>query len=109
MKRVITCRQRVLARLDGLRVGDRKVVTSVEVFGSRAGSTFRGPGPRPDSDLDVLVTMIPEFRGSRNERWIDEIGTDCEAAAGFPIRLHHPPNLPPFRQSVPGAQFRRVL
>lgn len=30
------------------------------VYGSRAGSTFRQPAPRPDSDLDVAVELVAD-------------------------------------------------
>jgi len=43
--------------LRGITVNGERAVSSIEAFGSRAGSTFRGRGPLPTSDLDVFVTL----------------------------------------------------
>ncbi|WP_329611634.1 polymorphic toxin-type HINT domain-containing protein [Kitasatospora herbaricolor] len=101
---------RVMARLSGLRVGEKRVVYSVEAFGSRAGSTFRGEGgPRPDSDLDILVTVDPAELAGRNGDWIYQtlasIKADFEAEAGFELSLHAPDNVGIFRKSIPGAEY----
>ena len=41
----------------GIEVNGQRAVSSVEAFGSRAGSTFRGRGPLPTSDLDIRITL----------------------------------------------------
>jgi hypothetical protein len=47
-----------LARaLKCIEIEGKRVIESVEAFGSRAGSTFRGRPPLPDSDLDLYVTL----------------------------------------------------
>jgi predicted nucleotidyltransferase len=87
---------RLVARLKGLRFGENKfVVESVEAFGSRAGSTFRGPGPKPTSDLDLLIKVrSQEFTTGatiRQQRFLnsrfDSIKVDFDKAAGFPVNF----------------------
>lgn len=84
---------RLVARLEGLNIGGQKVVGGVEAFGSRAGSQFRGRGPLPSSDLDVMITERAPFHvwGSRNEKFLskrlDQIATDFQAEAGFPVNF----------------------
>ena len=102
-----------MARLEGLRVGDKSVVTAVEAFGSRAGSTFRGRGPLSTSDLDLLVTIDPRILTGRNGPWVRnvlaEIGRDFEREAGFALSLYAPDNVGTFRQSISGARFLQLF
>jgi hypothetical protein len=44
--------------LKAVQVDGQPVVRSVEAFGSRAGSTYRGRPPSANSDLDIYVTLI---------------------------------------------------
>ncbi len=63
--------ERLLIRLKGIRG-----VIGIEAFGSRAGSTFRGSGPRPDSDLDMLIILSQGELDGRSGPWIRQtIGT----------------------------------
>lgn len=104
---------RALARLDGLRVGDKRVVQSVDAFGSRAGSTFRGRGPTASSDLDLLLRTNPALMSSRSGPWIDDvlgkISKDFEAEAGFPLSLHRPGLPDVFESSLKGTPLVRVF
>lgn len=104
---------RALARLDGLRVGDKRVVQSVDAFGSRAGSTFRGRGPTASSDLDLLLRTDPALMSSRSGPWIDDvlgkISKDFEAEAGFPLSLHRPGLPDVFASSLKGTPLVRVF
>jgi predicted nucleotidyltransferase len=97
---------RVISRLEGLRVGDRRVVESVEAFGSRAGSVFRGRGPLEGSDLDLLVTIDKAQLGGRNAPWIrstlQKIATDFYNEAGFELSIHAPENVTRFRAGLEG-------
>ncbi|WP_159400938.1 polymorphic toxin-type HINT domain-containing protein [Streptomyces sp. NRRL B-24484] len=101
---------RVMARLSNLRIGDKRIVFSVEAFGSRAGSTFRRPdGPTPDSDLDLLATIDPAELTGRNQAWIDQtiqsIKDDFKAETGITLSLHYPDNVTMFRKSIEGAEY----
>ena len=57
------------AALQRIEIDGKRVVGSVEAFGSRAGSTYRGRPPLPDSDLDVYIIMKSEVVNFR-KRWI---------------------------------------
>jgi predicted nucleotidyltransferase len=100
---------RVLARLQGLRLGDKSIVQGVDAFGSRAGSTFRGRGPTAASDLDLLVRIDPTALSGRSGPWIQRtlrsIVDDFEAEAGFPLSIHAPGNAGMFEKSIPGTTF----
>lgn len=100
---------RALARLQGLRLGDKSIVQGVDAFGSRAGSTFRGRGPTAGSDLDLLVRIDPTALGGRSGPWIQRtlrsIADDFEAEAEFPLSIHAPGNIGMFEKSIPGATF----
>ncbi|GAB2986221.1 RHS repeat-associated core domain-containing protein [Nocardioides montaniterrae] len=100
---------RALARLQGLRLGDKSIVQGVDAFGSRAGSTFRGRGPTAGSDLDLLVRIDPTALGGRSGPWIQRtlksIAGDFEAEAGFPLSIHAPGNIGMFEKSIPGVTF----
>jgi hypothetical protein len=43
--------------LKRIEIDGKPAVESVEAFGSRAGSTYRGRPPTPESDLDIYVTV----------------------------------------------------
>jgi hypothetical protein len=43
--------------LKRIEIEGKPAIESVEAFGSRAGSTFRGRPPLPDSDLDIYITL----------------------------------------------------
>jgi len=59
----------------GIEVNGQRAVSSVEVFGSRVGSTFRGRGPPPTSDLGLRITLSdPAHFGAVNSE-MTEIGT----------------------------------
>lgn len=100
---------RAIARLQGLRLGDKSIVQGVDAFGSRAGSTFRGRGPTAGSDLDLLVRIDPTALGGRSGPWIQRtlrsIADDFKAEAGFPLSIHAPGNIGMFEKSIPGATF----
>jgi predicted nucleotidyltransferase len=103
---------RVMARLDGLRVGDRPVVDGVEVFGSRAGSTYRGRGPTAESDLDMLVSIDPAVLQGRNGRWVrDTLGkirADFQEETNIELSLYAPDSVSTFKSSIPGTNFVRL-
>jgi hypothetical protein len=77
-------------RVYGIEVEGQPAVSSVEAFGSRAGSTFRGRGPLPTSDLDIRITL------SAVNAEMTEIGALFESAKGFPLEPTYViPGLPP--------------
>ena len=45
------------AAIKRIEINGQPAIESVEAFGSRAGSTFRGRPPLPGSDLDIYVTV----------------------------------------------------
>ena len=83
--------ERASARLYGMKVGDKPLVNSIEAFGSRAGSTFRGRGPSATSDLDLFVDMHPSLRWGRSAGWVDRtlqlIQSDFAREAGFKLDI----------------------
>ena len=80
----------------GIEVNGQRAVSSVEAFGSRAGSTFRGRGPLPTSDLDLRITLSdPAHFGTVNAQ-MTEIGTLFQSTKGFPLQSTYViPGLPP--------------
>ena len=104
---------RVLRRLGNLNLGGRRIVRSVEAFGSRAGSTFRGRPPLSDSDLDLLIDINPfdRFGRSRNfiSRVLGEIADDFQKEAGFPLSLHAPENVAAFKKPLECTPFVKLL
>jgi RHS repeat-associated protein len=82
---------RATARLYGMNVGGKPIVNSVEAFGSRAGSLFRGRGPLPNSDLDLFVDMHPSFRFGRSAAHIDRtlgsIAGDFARETGYKLQF----------------------
>lgn len=71
----------------GSEVNGQPAVSSIEAFGSRAGSMFRGRGPLPTSDLDIIITLN---ESAANPTWIttvnsqlNEIGAMFQEAKGF--------------------------
>lgn len=73
-----------------IEVDGTRVVESVEAFGSRAGSTFRGRPPLPDSDVDLYVTINSSIANSPaklNEvrQAIDEVADLFSAAKGIQV------------------------
>ena len=79
------------SQFKGISVNGAPAVSSVEAFGSRAGSTFRGRPPTPTSDLDVFVTLdsnvvnsAPIMRSVQSE--IGEIAELFEQAKKIPVR-----------------------
>jgi hypothetical protein len=50
--------------LKRIEIDDKPAIESVEAFGSRAGSTYRGRPPLPESDLDIYVTVKSEVANS---------------------------------------------
>jgi RHS repeat-associated protein len=84
---------RLTARISGLNIGGKKVFSNIEAFGSRAGSTYRGRGPLPTSDLDIMLTpRRPLYTySSRNQQFIryrlNQIRTDFESETGFPVNF----------------------
>lgn len=47
--------------LANLRKGDNFLVSNVEAFGSRAGSMYKGRGPLPTSDLDIMIKVNSKY------------------------------------------------
>lgn len=96
--------ERLIARLIGIKVGTTRVVTSVEVFGSRAGSTFvsngkeggkvrTGTGPHRNSDVDMVVgVMLKYYQDPRKKPWIkgriEEAVEDFTRETDMPVDLH---------------------
>jgi hypothetical protein len=80
----------------GIEVNGQQAVSSVEAFGSRAGSTFRERGPLPTSDLDLRITLSdPAHFGAVNAE-MTEIGTLFQSTMGFPLEPTYViPGLPP--------------
>lgn len=81
----------------GIEVNGQPAVSSVEAFGSRAGSTFRGlGGPSATSDLDLRITLTdPAHFGAVNAE-MTEIANLFQAAKGFPLEPTYViPGLPP--------------
>lgn len=80
----------------GIEVTGQRAVSSVEAFGSRAGSTFRGRGPLPTSDFDIRITLSdPAHFGAVNAE-MTEIGALFQSAKGFPLQPTYViPGLPP--------------
>ena len=104
---------RASARLIGLRVGDQPVIQGIDAFGSRAGSVYRGRGPSPKSDLDLLLTVNQRLMQSRSGPWIarvlNQIGADFEREAGFPLSLHRPDSAIVFRSGIEGSPWIRLF
>jgi predicted nucleotidyltransferase len=81
-----------LARqINGISVDGNQAVSSIEAFGSRAGSMFRGRGPTAASDLDVFVTLNSNVVNSPAamravQSQLGEIGDLWEATKGFPLQ-----------------------
>jgi len=81
----------------GIQVNGQPAVSSVEAFGSRAGSTFRGlGGPSATSDLDLRITLTDPSHFSAVNAEMNEIGTMFQSAKGFPLEPTYViPGLPP--------------
>ncbi len=103
---------RALNRIKGLRAGKDPAIRTVELFGSRTGSNFRGRGPKPDSDLDMVITIRPDILSSKHGPKIREklvnIANDFEAEAGFPLNIDLADNISFWKSNLPGAEFIRV-
>jgi len=99
---------RALARLQGLNVGGQPVVDSIDAFGSRAGSLYRG-APTASSDLDVLLGTNQYLMQGRSGGWIlgvlRSIADDYEAAAGHPLSLYAPGNPSVFAAGILGSPW----
>jgi RHS repeat-associated protein len=84
---------RMTARVNGINIGGNKVFSNIEAFGSRAGSTFRGRGPLPASDLDIMLTSRrPLYTfNARSQAHIrsrlGQIGSDFSSETGFPVNF----------------------
>ena len=85
--------ERMTARLKGLKSGGNHAVMEVEAFGSRAGSTWKGRGALPDSDLDIIIRDIPGAfetgaKGSTKLRkLLDDIKYDFFNETGIKVDL----------------------
>ena len=83
---------RMAARFKGLNIGGDKFVNEMHVFGSRAGSLFRGRGPKPGSDLDVMLRIRNDFYSKRgagkSKKLLREITDDFTAETGIKIDLN---------------------
>jgi len=94
----------------GIEVNGQPAVSSIEAFGSRAGSTFRGRGPLPTSDLDIIVTLNesaanPAGLATVNNQ-LGEIGSMFQRAKGFPVNaIVKIPGLPPVKPSLLQTPF----
>jgi predicted nucleotidyltransferase len=98
---------RMVRRLKGIRAGNQRAIESVEGFGSRFGSKFRGRGPRPDSDLDIFVRGAPGLEGSRHQAHVQarirQIIRDFEIETGIRVDLNADwlfPIFDPFRHGA---------
>jgi hypothetical protein len=97
----------------GLRIGGKLIVRSVEAFGSRAGSMYRGRGPLPSSDLDLLVDIDPAVLNGRNGAWVYKvlqgIAAGFQSETDFPLSIHAPPGgVQMFKNSTPGTEFTQL-
>lgn len=99
---------RVINRLEKLRIGNNYLVHKIEVYGSRVGSVIKrknnplkGYGPRPESDIDIVITVDYTKISDRNRRWywgtLDKIRQDFEKTTGIGIDLHAPADLHSFK------------
>jgi hypothetical protein len=78
--------------LKKIEVDGQPAVESVEAFGSRAGSTFRGRPPSPGSDLDVFVTIRTDVANTPEklldaQAQIDELAGLFGKAKGVPVEV----------------------
>ncbi len=76
----------------GVNIEGQSAIRSVEAYGSRTGSTFRGRPPLPGSDLDVFVTINSEVANSPAKlaavrAQLAEIESAASAGKAFPIRI----------------------
>ena len=77
-----------------IQIEGQPAIRSVEAFGSRAGSTFRGRPPLAGSDLDVFVTLDTGVVNSparlmqvlRRTQGIAEV---FQQGKGFPLQMIH--------------------
>jgi len=95
----------------GIQVNGQPAVSSIEAFGSRAGSTFRGlGGPSATSDLDIIVTLNesaanPAGLATVNSE-LNEIGAMFQGAKGFPVNpIVEIPGLPSVKPSLLQTPF----
>jgi predicted nucleotidyltransferase len=75
----------------GVQVEGKPAVLSTEVFGSRAGSTYRGRHNVTNSDLDVFVTLDAKVVNSAAKlrsvlQQINEIAALWRATKGYPLQ-----------------------
>jgi RHS repeat-associated protein len=95
----------------GIEVNGQPAVSSIEAFGSRAGSTFRGlGGPSATSDLDIIVTLNesaanPAGLSTVNSQ-LNEIRAMFQGAKGFPVNpIVEIPGLPSVKPGLLQTPF----
>src|SRR5262249_53383126 len=81
----------LLSRIKGLKLGNRSAIVEIKAFGSRAGSTFRGRGPTPQSDIAIFVRAHPSLLGSKQQNRVKErlaeIASEFEKDAGIKMQI----------------------
>ncbi len=93
-----------------MEVNGQPAVSSIEAFGSRAGSTFRGRDPLPTSDLDIIVTLNETAANPAGLAHVNaqlgEIGTMFQGAKGFPVNpIMEIPGLPAVKPNLLQTPF----
>jgi hypothetical protein len=94
----------------GIEVNGQPAVSSIEAFGSSAGSSFRGRGPLPTSDLDIIVTLNESVANPAGlvhvNAQLGEIGTMFQGAKGFPVNpIVEIPGLPSVKPNLLQTPF----
>lgn len=88
---VPSCESSALAlQIYGIEVNGQSADSSIEAFGSRAGSTFRRRGPLPTFDLDIIVSLNESAANRAGLAHINAqlgaMGTMFQGVKGFPVR-----------------------
>lgn len=73
-----------------IEIDGERAIESIEAFGSRVRSVFRGRGPLPASDLDIYVTVRSSVANSPAKlesivSEIEDIGSLFRAATGIEV------------------------
>lgn len=93
-----------------IEVNGQPAVSPIQAFGSRAGSTFRGQGPLPTSDWDIVVTLNESAANPAGPATINsqlsDIGYMFQGAMGFPVNpVVQIPGLAPVKSGLLQTPF----